>query len=211
MSWCEENGVKYLFGLAKNERLKAAIREELEGARELYAQTQKASRLFKDFMHTTLKSWESERRVVGKAEHLRKGANPRFVVTNLSREEFPARELYEGLYCARGDMENRIKEQQLDLFADRTSTHYLWSNQVRLWFSSVAYTLLQHLREFGLKGTALEAAQCGTIRLKLFKIGALVRVSVRRILVSLSGGYPYLDIFERVLTNIRARAPCSAS
>ncbi len=207
MTWCEENGVKYVFGLAKNERLKAAISEELEEARKLFKESTKASRVFNDFMHSTLKSWESPRRVVGKAEHLCKGENPRFVVTNLSPQEFPARELYEDLYCARGDMENRIKEQQLDLFADRTSTHYLWSNQVRLWFSSVAYTLLQYLREFGLKGTAFESAQCGTIRLKLFKIGALVRISVRRILVSFSEGYPYLDIFERVLTNIRARAP----
>ena len=207
MTWCEENGVKYVFGLAKNKRLKAAISDELEKARELFEETGKASRVFKDFMHSTLKSWESARRVVAKAEQLSKGANLRFVVTNLSADEFSAGELYEGLYCARGDMENRIKEQQLDLFADRTSTHYLWSNQVRLWFSSVGYTLLQCLREFGLKGIAMEAAQSGTIRLKLFKIGALVRVSVRRILVSLSEGYPYLEIFEQVLVNIRARAP----
>ena len=209
MCWCEENGVKFVFGLAKNERLKSEIAEELKEATRLFAETGKASRVFKEFNYATLKSWSRQRRVVGKAEHLWKGANPRFIVTNLSSEEFSTRELYEGLYCARGDMENRVKEQQLDLFADRLSTHFMWSNQVRLWFSSVAYTLLQHLRRFGLEGTAFEAAQCDTIRLKLFKIGALVRITVRRIVFSLAEGFPYLDIFERVLANIRARAPCA--
>ncbi len=125
-------------------------------------------------------------------------------------EDVATRELYESLYCARGEMENRIKEQQLCLFADRTSTHQLWSNQIRLWLSSVAYTLLQHLRQFGLKGTALEVAQCDTIRLKLFKIGALVRVSVRRVQILLSSSYPYVALFQKVLANIRARAPCPA-
>ena len=125
-------------------------------------------------------------------------------MTNIPAEEIAARELYEREYCARGDMENRIKEQQLDLFADRTSTHFLWSNQVRLWFSSVSYTLLQYLRHFALKGTALEKAQCNTIRLKLLKIGAQVRISVRRILVSLAEGFPYKDVFEQALQNIRA-------
>ncbi|NQY92485.1 MAG: IS1380 family transposase [Deltaproteobacteria bacterium] len=208
MNWCEDNSVKYLFGLAKNERLKAAITEELEEAKTLFVETEEPSRVFKDFMYSTLKSWRCERRVVGKAEHLRRGSNPRFVVTNISEDDTPARELYESLYCARGDMENRIKEQQLCLFADRTSTHQLWSNQIRLWLSSVAYTLLQHLREFGLKGTALEVAQCDTIRLKLLKIGALVRVTVRRVLILRSSSYPYAALFQQVLANIRARAPC---
>ena len=210
MAWCEDNGVKYLFGLAKNKRLKAAIAEELEEAKSLFEKTREPSRVFKDFMYSTLESWRCERRVVGKAEQLPRGCNPRFVVTNLSADDVPTRELYESLYCARGDMENRIKEQQLCLFADRTSTHQLWSNQIRLWFSSVAYTLLQYLREFGLKGTALETAQCDTIRVRLLKIGALVRVSVRRVLVSLSSAYPYVTLFRQVLANIRARAPCRA-
>ena len=164
--------------------------------------------MFKDFSYSTLKSWSCERRVVGKAEYLEKGANPRFVVTNLPAEECGARELYEDVYCARGDMENRIKEQQLWLFADRTSTAFIWSNQVRLWFSSVAYTVLQYLRAFALKGTILEKAQCNTIRLKLLKIGAQIRISVRRVLISLAEGYPYRDLFEQVLTKIRRLAFC---
>ena len=211
MTWCEDNGVKYLLGLAKNGRLKEAIAAELQAAREEFEATGKASRVFKDFMHSTLQSWRSERRVVGKAEHLSKGPNPRFVVTNLSSVEFAARELYEDLYCARGEMENRIKEKQLDLFADRTSTHFLWSNQIRLWFSSVAYSLMQTLRRLGLEDTELERAQCGTIRLKLLKIGAQVRVSVRKVWVSFASGYPYVEVFARVLEKLRALLPLPAS
>ncbi len=206
IAWCEENGVKYVLGVARNDRLKATITEELLEAEQLSSETGAAARVFKDFMYSTLKSWSRRRRVIAKAEYLPRGENPRFVVTNLS-EKLCAREIYEDLYAARGDMENRIKEQQLDLFADRTSTHSMWSNQVRLWFSSVAYTLLQHLRRFGLRGTWLESAQSGTIRLKRFKIGALVRVSVRRIFLSFAEGYPYRGLFAQVLGNIRATVP----
>src|SRR4029077_13655024 len=146
---------------------------ELHEAKLLFEQTGKPSRVFKDFQYRTRKSWSSERRVIGKAEHLEKGSNPRFVVTSLSREEFNAQVLYEQEYCGRGDMENRIKEQQLCLFADRTSCHTLRANQLRLAFSTAAYILLRALREFGLQGTALEAAQADTIRLRLLKIGAV--------------------------------------
>jgi hypothetical protein len=145
--------------------------------------------------------------VVGKAEHLEKGANPRFVVTSYSKDEYDAETLYEKEYCARGEMENRIKEQQLYLFSDRTSTHYLRSNQLRLYLSSMAYVLLETLRRVGLKGTEMEHAQCNTIRLRLLKIGALVRISVRRIALSLAGGYPYQHIFAMVHGNLQKLAP----
>ena len=141
--------------------------------------------------------------MVGKAEHLSKGANPRFVVTSLSKEAYDTRALYEELYCARGEMENRIKEQQLDLFADRTSTETMRANQLRLWFSSMAYVLLSELRRVGLKGTDLARAQCGTIRTKLLKIGSLVSVSVRRVRLSMASGCPYAKLFVQVLTNLR--------
>ena len=197
MAWCEAEGVDYLLGLAKNERLKTKIKEALQLAKRQYQETGHAARIFKEFYYQTRKSWSQQRRVVGKAEHLEKGENPRFVVTSLTAEEWPAAALYEELYCARGDMENRIKEQ-LMLFADRTSTAYLRSNQLRLYFSSVAYVLLQMLRHLGLAGTELAKAQCVTIRLKLLKIGALVRISVRKVWVSLAGGYPYVALFRQV-------------
>ena len=144
--------------------------------------------------------------MVGKAEHLEKGANPRFVVTSLQSEAWPAQRLYEELYCARGEMENRIKEQ-LMLFADRTSTHLLHSNQVRLYFSSVAYALLQALRRLGLRGTELAQAQCATLRLKLLKVGALIRITVRNVWVSLASGYPYAALFRQVLARLQHAAP----
>jgi len=197
MAWCEAEGVDYLLGLAKNERLKTKIKEALQLAKRQYQETGHAARIFKEFYYQTRKSWSQQRRVVAKAEHLEKGENPRFVVTSLTAEEWPAAALYEELYCARGDMENRIKEQ-LMLFADRTSTAYLRSNQLRLYFSSVAYVLLQMLRHLGLAGTELAKAQCVTIRLKLLKIGALVRISVRKVWVSLAGGYPYVALFRQV-------------
>jgi hypothetical protein len=207
MAWCEEQGVEYVLGLQKNARLKREVEGELEEAREEYERRGKAARTFKDFRYRTLKSWSRERRVVGKAEHLSKGANPRFVVTSLSMEEMDARTLYEEVYCARGDMENRIKEQQLALFADRTSAATMRANQIRLWFSSVAYCLLQALRRLGLKGTELAKAQCQTIRVKLLKIGAQVRVTVRKIWVSLAGGYPYVALFAQVYGNLRGVPP----
>jgi Transposase DDE domain group 1 len=197
MSWCEAEGVDYLLGLAKNERLKAEIEKEMGEAKARYQQTGRAARLFKEFVYQTRESWSRARRVVAKAEHLEKGENPRFVVTSLSREAWPMQALYEERYCARGDMENRIKEQ-LMLFSDRTSTHYLRSNQLRLYFSSIAYVLLQMLRRLGLEGTELAKAQCSTIRLKLLKIGALIRITVRKVWVSLAGGYPYVTLFLQV-------------
>jgi hypothetical protein len=145
--------------------------------------------------------------VVGKAEHLEKGANPRFVVTSLSREKYPAQSLYEEHYCERGEMENRIKEQQLELFADRTSTHYLKSNQVRLWLSSVAYVLVNEMRRLGLAGTEMEHAQCGTIRLKLLKIGAQVQVTVRRVVVRLASSYPFQELFLAIYRKLRGMEP----
>ena len=197
MTWCEAEGLDYVLGLAKNDRLKAKIQKQLQKVEWKYRKTGRAARLFKDFYYKTRKSWSRARRVVAKAEHLEKGENPRFVVTSLSRQRQAPRALYEELYCARGDMENRIKEQ-LMLFSDRTSTAYLRSNQLRLYFSSVAYVLLQMLRRLGLEGTELAKAQCSTIRLKLLKIGALIRISVRKVWVSLAGGYPYVTLFQQV-------------
>lgn len=186
MNWCELNHVDYILGLAKNARLKREVTAALEQARTLFQQTHQPARVFKDFRYQTLKSWSRSRRVVGKAEYLAQGENPRFVVTSLSAEKMDARRLYEQRYCGRGEMENRIKEQQLWLFADRTSCATMRANQLRLWFSSVAYTLMQALRRLGLRGTRWAKAQCGTIRTKLLKIGAHVRVTVRKVWVSFS-------------------------
>lgn len=203
MSWCEANDVDFVLGLAKNARLKRAIGKELYEARQEFEATGSAARVYKDFCYQTKKSWSCSRRVIGKAEHLAKGENPRFVVTSLSTDEFDASTVYEQEYCARGDMENRIKEQQLYLFADRTSASTMRANQLRLWLSSVAYVLVNTLREVGLKGTQFEKAQCHTIRLKLFKIGAAIRVTVRKVWVSLSQSYPYAETFIRILENLR--------
>lgn len=202
MSWCEANDVGFVFGLAKNQRLNRIIGGELHRAKQEFEQTGKATRVFADFRYRTKKSWSGERRVVGKAEHLEKGANPRFIVISLSAEEMDARACYENFYCARGEMENRIKEQQLALFADRTSTALMRSNQLRLYFSSVAYCLMQALRRLGLKGTEMAQAQCGTIRLRLLKIGAQIRVSVRKVWISMSSGFALSDMFQRVYRNL---------
>jgi hypothetical protein len=182
MSWCEANRVDYLFGLAKNSRLLACIQKEMEQAQLRSEMSGKPARVFADFRYQPRDSWSRERGVVGKAEHLDKGANPRFVVTSLSWREVEARELYEETCCGRGEMENRIKEQQLDLFADRTSTSKMKSNQLRVWISSVAYVMVNEVRRLALAGTDLEQAQCGTIREKLLRIGAQVVVSVRRVI-----------------------------
>jgi hypothetical protein len=207
MVWCEANNVGYILGLAKNDRLRWEIDLEMELAKAESEATGEPARRFKDFTYQTRKSWSRERRVVGKAEHLPRGSNPRFVVTNLSAEEFDARALYEDEYCARGEMENRIKEQQLYLFADRTSAHTMRANQLRLWFSSVGYTLLQVIRQFGLQGTKLARARCDTIRLKLLKIGASVRVSVRRVWLSMAESCPYQQLFATVYANLKRRLP----
>jgi len=205
MAWCESHGVDYLFGLAKNSRLVAEIVEELAAAKAEHEQTGQAARCFRDFTYRTRDSWRRARRVVAKAEHLPGGANPRFVVTSVSPEMQGPRALYEQTYCARGEMENRIKEQQLCLFADRTSTRWMRSNQIRLWFSSLGYVLVSALRRLGLAGTRLARARCDTIRLKLLKIGAAVRVSVRRVAVSFASGFPLQTLFRHILGRL-ARA-----
>jgi Transposase DDE domain group 1 len=203
MTWCENNGVDFLFGLAKNKRLLRILGQEMHEAQQQFEQTQKAARVFKDFEYRTRKSWHRARRVVGKAEHLAKGANPRFVVTSLPPEAFDAKTLYEQEYCARGDMENRIKEQQLMMFADRTSCETMRANQVRLYMSTVAYIVMRALREFGLQGTEMAQAQCSTIRVKLLKLGAVIRVTVRRVVVSLSEAFALRDVFMKVWQNLR--------
>lgn len=204
MAWCEDHAVDYVLGLARNSRLVKRIACALSRAQQRHAQTGQPARYFVDFRYRTEKSWSRERRMIGKAEHLDKGSNPRFVVTSLTRKRCGVKKLYEDLYCARGDMENRIKEQQLFCFADRTSTATMRANQTRLYFSSIAYTLLAALRRIGLRGTDLARAQCNTIRAKLLKIGAIVRVTVRKVWVSLSRACPYAGIFRDVVANLRA-------
>jgi hypothetical protein len=220
MAWCEANSVDYVFGLAPNARLKAVLAPQAWEAQRLCETTGTAARVFKDFSYRTEKTWSRPRRVVGKAEHLpplngpplngpplndpplndpplndRCGANPRFVVTSRPATRIDARTLYEDLYCARGEMENRIKEQQLDLFADRTSSATMKANQLRLWFSSMAYVLVNELRRIALRHSQFADATCGTIRLKLLKIGALVRRSVRRIKFAMASGFPRQNEF----------------
>ena len=200
MAWCEAHRVDYLFGLARNSRLEKTIEGELTRAKTLFEETRQPSRVFAEFAYRTLDSWSRARRVVAKAEHLDKGSNPRFVVTTL---EGDPKRLYEEAYCARGEMENRIKEQQLSLFADRTSAATMRANQLRLWLSSVAYLLMQAVRRLALKGTEMERAQCQTIRLKLLKIGAQVKITVRNLWVSLAEGCPCKEIFLRAHENLR--------
>jgi hypothetical protein len=191
MTWCEANRVRYVFGLARNARLVAELEADLAAVATEHAATGQPARRFKEFFYATLDSWSRARRVIGKAEHLAKGANPRFIVTSLPAAAIDGRVLYEAVYCTRGEMENRIKEQQLDLFADRTSAATMRANQLRLWFASFAYVLLEALRRIGLRHTQLQDATCGTIRLKLLKLGARVTVSVRRIKVAIASACPY--------------------
>jgi hypothetical protein len=193
MSWCETHDVDYLLGLAKNTRLLRLLQPALEQAQQQFLHTKQASRVFQELRD----SWSRERRVVGKAEHLDKGANPRFVATSLTEEDCAAQPLYEREYCGRGDMENRIKEQQLMLFANRVSCSTMRANQVRLCLATVAYVLLRALRQYGLAQTELASAQCDTIRVKLLKIGALVRVTVRKVWLSLSEAYPLREVFAQ--------------
>ena len=197
MAWCEANGVDYIFGLAKNKRLARAIAAELIQAKKESKTSGNPARRFKEFNWSTRKSWSRERRVIAKAEWTQDKANPRFIVTSLSQAKGDARHLYEKVYCARGEMENRIKECQLDLFADRTSTATFSANQLRLWFASMAYVLIDSLRRIALPGTDLAQATCGTIRRKLFKIGALVTISVRRIKLAMASGCPYQTVFAQ--------------
>jgi hypothetical protein len=195
MAWCEANRVDYVFGLARNPRLTGEIATEMAAARAAAERTGKPARRFKDFRWSTLDSWSRIRRVIGKAEWTEGEANPRFIVTSLPATEIDARRLYERVYCARGEMENRIKECQLDLFADRTSAATMRANQLRLWFASFAYVLLCALRRIGLAFTQFARASCGSIRLKLLKIGALVKISVRRLHVAIASACPYQHEF----------------
>jgi len=206
MAWCEANRVDYLFGLARNERLEEAIKAELLMAAVESVRTGKPARCFKDFMWSTLDRWSRQRRVIGKAEVTGGEANPRFVVTSLKPAEVGGQHLYERIYCARGEMENRIKECQLDLFADRTSTATMRANQLRLWFASMAYVLLCALRRIGLAHTQFAEATCGTIRLKLLKLGALVRISVRRIKVAMASACPFQHEFSLAHARLRNTA-----
>ena len=193
MTWCEENRVDFVFGLARNQRLVEEIAVELIEAEAEAASTGKPARRYRDFRYATLDSWSRRRRVIGKAEWTQGEANPRFIVTSLSKAETNGRFLYEKVYCARGDMENRIKECQGDLFADRTSTATMRANQLRLWLASFAYVLLCALRRIGLAHTQFAEATCGTIRLKLLKLAGLVRISARRIKFALASACPCAD------------------
>jgi hypothetical protein len=195
MTWCEANSVDFIFGLARNVRLTRAIGAELAQAREESQTTGEPARRFKELIWKTRKSWSRERRVIAKAEWTKGEANPRFIVTSLTAADGDGRRLYEEIYCARGEMENRIKECQMDLFADRTSAATMKANQLRLWFASMAYVLLEGLRRIALQATDLADASCGTIRRKLFKIGALVTISVRRIKLAMASGCPYKAAF----------------
>jgi hypothetical protein len=195
MAWCDANRVDYVFGLPRNVRLAAEIEPEMQAARAAAERTGKPARRFKEFWWSTLDSWSRTRRVIGKAEWTQGEANPRFIVTSLPAAEIDARRLYEVIYCTRGEMENRIKECQLDLFADRTSAATMRANQVRLWFASFAYVLVCALRRIGLAHTQFATATCGTIRLKLLKIGAWVRVSVRRVSVAMASACPFQHEF----------------
>ena len=206
MAWCEENRVDFVFGLARNQRLERRIAPALQEARALSGKRGKAGRVYRDVLWWTRDSWSRRRRVVAKAEWIADDANPRFIVTSLKPDRWRAKALYEDLYCARGDMENRIKECQLDLFADRTSARTMRANQLRLWFASFAYVLLCALRRIGLAHTRLAAATCGTIRLKLLKIGAQVRVSVRRIKIAMASACPNAYEFKLAHARIRAAA-----
>jgi hypothetical protein len=211
MAWCEANDVDFLFGLAQNERLIAEIKSELDSVAARSRRSGRPERRFKTFMWMTRRTWSRKRRVVAKAECTQGEANPRFVVTSLRRGECQAKRLYEKVYCARGDMENRIKECQLDLYADRTSAATMRANQLRLWFYSMAYVLLCALRRIGLHDSEFAQATCGTIRLKLLKIGALVRISVRRIKIAMASACPAAQDWGRAAIRLALAALARAS
>jgi hypothetical protein len=203
MNWCEAHQVEYVLGMARNARLEAIVAPALEQALQQYEQSSKPARVFVEFEHETVSgSWSRRRRVVAKAEHIGGKSNPRFVVTSLQAETWAAQPLYEDLYCARGDMENRIKEQFV-LFADRVSAATMRANQLRLYLSVMAYTLMTGLRRLGLRATELAAAQVGTIRLRLLKIGAQVRLSVRKVWIQMASSYPHQALFRAVFAQLR--------
>ena len=207
MDWCEANTVDYVFGLARNQRLESTIAPALQEACLACRKSGEPTRVFRDFLWSTKDSWTRRRRVIAKAEWTLKGSNPRFIVTSLKPDQWQAQALYQDLYCARGDMDNRIKECQLDLYADRTSAATMRANQLRLWFASFAYVLICALRRIGLVHTSLARATCGTIRLKLLKIGAQVRVSVRRIKIAMASACPHAAEFAAAHERICAAAP----
>jgi hypothetical protein len=202
LAWCEHNDVDYVFGFARNNRLRRIIGRAMHQAQQEHQRTGKPARVFCEFPYRTQKSWSRQRRVIAKAEHIEGKENPRYLVTSLGEQDWPAQQLYERLYCARGEMENRIKEQ-LSLFADRLSTETLRANQLRLYFSSLAYVLIEALRRLGLAGTEWAQAQAGTIRLKLLKIAAQVRITARRIWVRYSCAYPWQNVFAAAWTALR--------
>jgi hypothetical protein len=206
MGWCESNGVDYVFGMARNQRLRKIIGQQMHEATQQWKQTGKPARVFAEFEYQTKKTkmggWDRTRRVVSKAEHIDGKENPRFVATSLAPERWSAQTLYEQLYCERGDMENRIKEQ-FSLFADRVSTETMRANQMRLYLSAMAYILVSGLRRLGLKATELAQAQVATIRTKLLKVGAQIRVTVRKVWVSMASSYPWQDLYQQVWTNLR--------
>jgi hypothetical protein len=206
MSWCENHRVDFVFGMARNQRLRKIIGAEMYQATQQWSQTGKPARVFSEFPYQTKKTkkggWDRERRVVAKAEHIDGKENPRFVVTSLTGEVWAAQALYEELYCGRGDMENRIKEQ-FSLFADRASAETMRANQMRLYVSAMAYVLVSGLRRLGLKGTDLAHAQVSTIRTQLLKIGAQIRVTVRKVWISLASSYPWQNLYAQVWTNLR--------
>lgn len=202
MSWCEENGVEYILGLAKNSRLIAISQWSLELAAIVCEMTGERQRIFSEFYYSTKDSWSRERRVIAKAEHTQKGSNPRFIVTNCAEQDRECSQIYDFIYCARGEMENRIHEQ-MSLFADRSSSSKFHANQLRMWFSAFAYILLNDIREVGLKNTMKSNYHCSTIALKFLKIGALVRESTRRVLISMSSSYPEKATFNRILVKLQ--------
>jgi hypothetical protein len=211
MAWCEANRVDYLLGVQKNPRLVAEIEGELARAEAKSRASGKPARYYRDFRWRTRTTWSRTRRVIAKAEFTGGEANPRFVVTSLKRAKFPPKYVYEKLYCARGEMENRIKECQLDLYADRTSTATMRANQLRLWFASMAYVLVCALRRIGLQHTPFSEATCGTIRLRLLKIGALVRISVRRIKIAMASGCPAAQAWGAAAVRLNAAARARGS
>jgi hypothetical protein len=206
MSWCENNGVDFLFGMARNPRLRRIIGRQMHEATVQWKETGKPARVFTEFQYSTKKTkkggWDRERRVVAKAEHIDGKENPRFVVTSLTSERWAGQTLYEELYCERGNMENRIKEQ-FSLFADRVSAETMRANQMRVYLSALAYVLVSGLRRVGLRGTELAQAQVSTIRIRLLKIGAQIRVSVRKVWVSMASSYPWQGMFQQVWSNLR--------
>ena len=203
LSWCEQNKVDYVVGMARNQRVEGLIAGPLAEAKQQFEATQQPARIFVEFEHETLTgTWSKKRRVVAKAEYIDGKSNPRFIVTSLDSERWEKQKLYEELYCARGDMENRIKEQFV-LFADRVSASTLRANQLRIYLSVMAYTLMNGLRRLGLQATTMATAQVGTIRLKLLKIGALIKVTVRKVWVRMASSYPYQALFSQVLQQLR--------